>query len=237
MGLASCPCCGGYEWEHTPVLWPGLVAEWELSPDEAVYIDRQQGFHCVACGSNLRSMALAQAILDTSVFDGTLSQFVDLADESLRVLEINEAGQLSQFLRVLPGHRLVSFPEVDMQHLPFGDASFDMVIHSDTLEHVPDPLKALTECRRVMAPSGAMCFTVPIVTGRLTRGRASLPSSYHGSKEDPIYLVATEYGADAWCHVFLAGFDECRMTCVEFPAGLALTATCRPTSSELEAMA
>ena len=55
------------------------------------------------------------------------------------MLEINEAGTLHPILRMLPRHRLVSYPEVDMTRLPFADRSFDLVVHSDTLEHVPDP--------------------------------------------------------------------------------------------------
>ena len=55
--------------------------------------------------------------------------------------------------------------------------TYDLVVHSDTLEHVPDPVRALQECRRVLRPLGACCFTVPIVVGRLTRSHqpAQLP--------------------------------------------------------------
>src|SRR5208282_3830755 len=42
-----------------------------------------------------------------------------------------------------------------------------LVIHSDTLEHVERPVRALEECRRVLAPGGRVCFTVPIIVGRL----------------------------------------------------------------------
>jgi len=41
----------------------------------------------------------------------------------------------------------------------------DLIVHSDTLEHVDDPVAALTECRRIATPSGACCFTIPIIAG------------------------------------------------------------------------
>ena len=96
------------------VLWPELIAEWELSPQEAAVIDRQQGCTCAECGSNLRSMALAQAIKTHLDITGPFA--VGLAARSgIRMLEINEAGHLTPYLRQLPGYVYGAYPDVDMQ--------------------------------------------------------------------------------------------------------------------------
>jgi ubiquinone/menaquinone biosynthesis C-methylase UbiE len=119
-----------------------------------------------------------------------------------------------------------AYPTVDMLEMPFRDGSFDLVLHSDTLEHVPNPIRGLAECKRVLRAGGACCFTVPIVVGRLTRSRQELPPSYHGSPNARLadYIVHTEYGADAWRHAMEAGFAEVRLIQAEFPAALAIVA-------------
>jgi len=226
---AFCAICGHDQFEHTPVLWPELTSEWELTPDEAAYLDVQQGTKCRRCGSNVRSQALARAILVAAGATGTLEAHVSAGGgNTTSVLELNEAGTLSPWLSRLAGYRFAAFPEHDMQQLSFGDALFDLVVHSDTLEHVPDRRRALAECRRVLAPDGALVFTVPVVVGRLTRSRAGRPASYHGHpgcrQED--YLVHTEFGADVWTDVLAAGFVSCEAVAYRFPAGLAFI--CRP---------
>ena len=77
--------------------------------------------------------------------------------------------------------------------------AFDLVVHSDTLEHVPDPLRGLSECRRVLRPNGGLCFTVPVIVGRLTRSRTVLPKSFHGMETtlSDDWAVQTEFGGDA----------------------------------------
>ncbi len=45
--------------------------------------------------------------------------------------------------------------------LPFADASFDRVICSEVLEHIPDDLGAMRELTRVLRPGGTMAITVP----------------------------------------------------------------------------
>jgi SAM-dependent methyltransferase len=222
-----CHVCGGYRFQHTPILWPELVQMWGLSPAEAAYIDIQQGTRCLDCGSNVRSIALALAILRWRQHEGPLTRFVEEESQAaLRVLEINEAGTLHGVLRLLPSHRIASYPEVDMTRLPFADGSFNLVVHSDTLEHVPDPARGLRECWRVLDTAGALALTVPAVLGRLSRSRVGLPPSYHGAAhaDNPHMLVHTEFGADLWVAVLDAGFSSCELVPYRFPSGLAVLA-------------
>lgn len=225
--IERCACCGGTEFESRAVLWPELVREWRLSRSEAAYIDRQQGTACRGCDSSLRSIALATAMMRYTGFTGTFDAWVrSPAAGRLAVLELNGAGNLTSFLRRLPGHVERSYPDVDMLAMPFADATFDLVVHSDTLEHVPDSVRGLAECRRVLRSGGACCFTVPVVVGRTCRSRAGQPPSFHGAPRanSADYRVETEFGADAWSHVIEAGFSECRIVAAEYPSALAFTA-------------
>jgi SAM-dependent methyltransferase len=225
--LKVCPVCGGGQFTKDPVLWPELIEQWELSAEEVAYIDLQQGFCCAACKNNLRTMTLAAAVTRAFGFAGSFKDFCrnDPGIRQLTVIEINPAKNLSPFMEALPKHALHSFPELDMQRMSFADSSID-IIHSDTLEHVPDSTVALKESLRVLKPGGHLFYTVPIVIGRLTRTRRDLPPSYHGkpqvNRDDCV--VHTEYGADFWCEIFETGFREVSLTSLIFPASVAIHA-------------
>ena len=208
----ACPCCGEREFRREPALWPELVRAWGLTDEEAEAIDREQGHACTCCCNNLRSRALASALLAHLGMDGPLTLAVEHPPlAGLRVVEVNEAGALSPILSRIEGHRRLEYPDCDMRDLPYATGSVDVLLHSDTLEHVPDPLVALGECRRVLAPDGAMLFTVPTLHRRLTRSRQGLPPTYHGLPDvhDEGLRVWTEFGADTWRYVCAAGFREC----------------------------
>lgn len=218
-----CPCCGGTQIVQKDILWDELVDIWGLSSEEKGYINRQQGLRCESCGARLRSMALAAWLCGYYKTELPLSELFDLPNAcDSDVLEINEAGQLTQFLSKLPKHTLGCYPDVDIMNLPYANESFDLVVHSDTLEHVMDPVGALKECKRVLKMDGRCIFTVPVVVNRLTRSTARGLPSYHGHSgtraED--FKVRTEFGADAWGIVIDSGFSECGIFSLEYPSAL-----------------
>jgi SAM-dependent methyltransferase len=223
----QCEICGNDRFVHDDVLWPDLVQAWQLDPAEVAYIDVQQGTRCERCGANVRSQALARALMHATGGDGPLEHWLQQAvARERRILEINEAGTLSPWLSRLPGHVIARYPECDMMQLPYPAGAFDLVVHSDTLEHVSDPELALGECCRVLAVGGSAVFTVPVIVGRLTRSRQGLPASYHGSKDnrESDFLVHTEFGADVWTMILAAGFRSCQFVAFRYPSGLALIA-------------
>jgi ubiquinone/menaquinone biosynthesis C-methylase UbiE len=48
----------------------------------------------------------------------------------------------------------ISFSVADAEHLPFGDAEFDLIHSKDSLHHMENPGRALAEYRRVLKASG-----------------------------------------------------------------------------------
>jgi len=49
----------------------------------------------------------------------------------------------------------------DITAIPAPDQSFDLVLCTEVLEHVPDPLAALREFSRLLRPGGCMVLTAP----------------------------------------------------------------------------
>jgi SAM-dependent methyltransferase len=71
----------------------------------------------------------------------------------------------------------------DMRELPFEDRSFASVIAVQSIEHVPDPDRALAEAARVLQPDGVAAFVTP---NRLTLGRPDeIIDPYHYVEFDP----------------------------------------------------
>ena len=72
------------------------------------------------------------------------------------------SGACTRCCERLPDLTYAEYPEEDVMALSYADASFDLVLTSDTLEHVEDPMKGMEEIRRVLRPGGRHVFTVPI---------------------------------------------------------------------------
>lgn len=53
--------------------------------------------------------------------------------------------------------------------LPFADASFEVVVAGEVIEHVPHPDLMLAELRRVLAPGGLLVLSTPNIVGWANR--------------------------------------------------------------------
>jgi ubiquinone/menaquinone biosynthesis C-methylase UbiE len=49
----------------------------------------------------------------------------------------------------------------DAQRMPFADASFDVIVSCETIEHLPDASSAILEMHRVTRPGGQLFLTTP----------------------------------------------------------------------------
>jgi len=181
------------------------------------FVDRES-LLCSECGSSGRVRGFADTLISLYGFGASsVAELVlEEAFESLEIVELNAIGRMHTYLASLPHLTYAEYPDEDVTALSYPDASFDLVLTSDTLEHVPDPIKGLQEIRRVLRPGGRHLFTVP-VDPRLakTRSRAGLPPVHHGRGGGPFSLVTrkadllahTDFGTDLPELLAGTGFD------------------------------
>lgn len=59
----------------------------------------------------------------------------------------------------------IDFRVASADALPYPDASFDTVVFSNSLHHMPDPARALAEAARVLVPGGRLYIMEPVPSG------------------------------------------------------------------------
>ena len=120
----------------------------------------------VACGTGYAAVGLAAA---------------GLADES-HASDLSAAMVERTRANAARAGVTVPLTQADAEALPYADDSFDLVVARGALHHVPDPLRALQEIRRVLEPGGtAIVLAEPTPGGeRQTspRGMATSPPEW-----------------------------------------------------------
>ncbi|WOJ97372.1 class I SAM-dependent methyltransferase [Congregibacter brevis] len=105
----------------------------------------------LGCGEGRH--VIAACALDGVDAVGVDLSLKDLATARERMAEFRDsASEDSALFLLLAG---------DALKLPFADESFDAVICSEVLEHIPDYRSALAEISRVLKPGGRFCASVP----------------------------------------------------------------------------
>ncbi|WP_152053726.1 class I SAM-dependent methyltransferase [Tautonia marina] len=107
----------------------------------------------------------------------------------------------------------------DAERLSFEDASFDVVVSNEVLEHVNDPFRCMQEMARILRPSGQAFLTIPFDVSRdHNRRRAEIRDGQLHHLEEPAYhgnplseegsLVFTDFGWEALAQLREAGFAD-----------------------------
>jgi SAM-dependent methyltransferase len=199
---ARCPFCG-----------PTLIVK--LRDDEV-------GVRCIRCGASAVHLsigfALAARVESLDRLDAyelsARGPLVDFLRRNCRSLAVSE-----YFADVSPGSMRDGVRCEDVQRLTFADTSFDLITHTEVMEHVPDDSRAFRELHRVLRPNGWLVFTVPLTDHDATVERARLrdgtiehvlPPMFH---TDPLrggdsILVFRDYGADVAQRLSAAGFSD-----------------------------
>jgi SAM-dependent methyltransferase len=186
----ACPLCG-------PTVFR-LTGDWH-----------RDGYRCRRCGSLPRERALVKVLGD--VAPGWPASRVFESSPGGRASELIArrcaAYTPSQLFEGVPSGTYVDgVRREDLQRLTLHDASVDLVVTQDVLEHVVEPERALREIARVLVPGGLHVWTVPIYPRPSTVLRAEpdgaggvrhlLPPEYHGNPLGGGSLVVREWGDD-----------------------------------------
>ena len=116
----------------------------------------------------VRGLGEAGEALDLGCGDGRLT--AELHARSVTGADVSDVA-LERARRRLPGARFVRI-EPDAP-LPFADGEFDLVLCTETIEHVRDVQLLLSELRRVLRPGGELALTTP-AHSRLTALRLAI---------------------------------------------------------------
>ncbi|MEN9407151.1 MAG: hypothetical protein RLZZ455_367 [Candidatus Parcubacteria bacterium] len=226
----KCVACGSNvsRWIKKEIISDELAKAWNLTSVQKKKFNLRESLFCPVCKNSLRTRALAEAIIKTFPYknaDSLAAWSEHAKKKGLEIAEINSCGNLHPILKKIPS---LSYSEYqpslfdknlittaknivkkllyhsaheDITRLSYTSNSFDLVIHSETLEHIPDVKKAVSETKRILKPGGICIFTIPIIPERKTLKKINTlkthhTPSYHGFNNRIDYLVCWEFGGD-----------------------------------------
>lgn len=205
LAAARCPFCG-----------PSLFVR--LHRDDG-------GVRCARCAAGTIHVAIGLALRD-EVRDLSVGDACEFSARGPLVEHLRRHARsvaVSEYFDdVAPGELRSGVRCEDMQRLTYDDASFDVVTHTEVLEHVPDDRRALAELHRILRPGGVMAFTVPLHGGAHTVERARLRGDAVEHLLEPVYhtdpqrsdtgiLAFRDYGQDILERLREAGFRDVRL--------------------------
>ena len=111
--------------------------------------------------SDLFPVRLGLTVLDVGCGDGVFLVYGELRGFNMTGLEISTT-RVKRAKQLLRSKGIYADVVVgDVNKIPFNDGVFDVVVASEVIEHVPDPLAAVSEMKRVVKSGGSVVAAVP----------------------------------------------------------------------------
>ena len=96
------------------------------------------------------------------------------------------------------------FHQVSDEHLPFADATFDLVVSNHVIEHVGDQRRHLTEIARVLKPGGCAYLATPNRSSPIMEGHVGNQQVLRYRQMTPLFeqcgFAVREYALDVAAH-------------------------------------
>jgi hypothetical protein len=141
----SCPCCGGSFKEFISVK-PGLT----VLPNE----------QCPRCDSWRRHRVLWFFLKNQTNFFCEPLKVLHFAPEYCLQKKFKKQPNLDYLSADLASP--LAMTKIDITNIPYEDNTFDAILCSHVLEHIPDDRQAMKELLRVLKPGGWAILQVPI---------------------------------------------------------------------------
>jgi len=107
-----------------------------------------------------QSLCSGKAVLDIACGEGYGSALLARVAQSVIGVDISQDA-VDHASRKYSGHANLRFAQGRATHIPAHDASFDVVVSFETLEHLAEQEQMLAELRRVLKPTGALVISSP----------------------------------------------------------------------------
>ncbi len=161
---------------------------------------------CPRCDSHARHRLMWLYLIDKK----------KIMERQIKLLHFAPEPMLGKFLCALPNIEYLSADldsplamiKMDITDIPYPAESFDAILCSHVLEHVPDDRKAMSEMLRVLKPGGWAILQVPIAYDR----KQTFEDSTIVSPEDRLKFYGQEdhvrfYGLDYAERLRAVGFE------------------------------